>query len=413
MRGEGEAVRGTRGTPVDVVVVGAGPAGAATAILLGERGWSVTLLDKSAFPRPKICGEYLSPEAARILDRLGVLKAVDQAGAQPLRGMKIVAPDGTTLEGDYPTAGRWRGYRDHALAFPREALDRILVERARGLPIDVRERHRVTGLVRKAGAIAGVVVQDEEGQTAEIAARLVVGADGRASVVASSLGLVRRHRLRRMALVQHVSGLHGIEDRGEIYVDPPDYAILNPVAPGLVNLGLVVPMHHARAFASRLETFFHARLPQLRHLAPRLQGMQGEGRLMAMGPLAYRVRTPRTAGVMLAGDATGFYDPFTGEGLFTALRSAELLTETANRALTRGDVSRDALGAYADARRRELMAKARVTRALQFLIARRRLSNLAAHALSRRPALLDTLLGVIGDFVPPRELLRSPLFRLP
>src|SRR5262249_1629513 len=81
-------------------------------------------------------------------------KAVDQAGAQPLRGMKIVAPDGTVLEGSYPTTGPWRGYRDHALAFPREALDRILVERARGFPVVVRERHRVPGLARSAGAAA-------------------------------------------------------------------------------------------------------------------------------------------------------------------------------------------------------------------------------------------------------------------
>ena len=132
---------------IDVVVVGAGPAGAASAILLAERGWQVTLLDKAGFPRPKICGEYLSPEASRILDRLGVLKTVDQAGAQPLRGMRIVAPDGTTLDGAYPTSGAWRGYRDHALAIPREALDRILVERAKSLPVDVRERHRVTELL--------------------------------------------------------------------------------------------------------------------------------------------------------------------------------------------------------------------------------------------------------------------------
>ena len=134
-------------TGADVVVVGAGPAGAATAILLAERGHAVTLLDKAAFPRPKICGEYLSPEGARVLDRLGVLKAVDAAGAQALHGMRITAPDGTVLDGVYPTEGPWRGYRDHALAVPREVLDRLLVERARTLPVDVRERHRVTGLI--------------------------------------------------------------------------------------------------------------------------------------------------------------------------------------------------------------------------------------------------------------------------
>jgi geranylgeranyl reductase family protein len=396
---------------VDVVVVGAGPAGAATAILLAERGWSVTLLDKAAFPRPKICGEYLSPEAARVLDRLAVLKAVDQAGAQPLRGMKIVAPDGTALEGLYPTSGPWRGYRDHALAIPREVLDRILVDRARGLPVNVRERHRVTGLLHRAGSVAGVTAQDEDGRDLKIAARLVIGADGRASAVASSLGLVRRHRLRRIALIQYVSGLEGIEDRGEIYLDPPDYAILNPVAPGLVNLGLVVPLGHARPFARRLQTFFGARLSQLRHLAPRLDGMKREGRLSAMGPLAYRVREPQVGGVMLVGDAAGFFDPFTGEGMFTALRSAELLTETAHAALTRDDLSVETLAVYGARRRAELAAKSRVTRGLQLLIARRRLSNLAARALARRPHLLHTLLGVFGDFVPPRALLGAAFSR--
>ena len=338
-----------------------------------------------------------------------MLKAVDQAGAQPLHGMKIVAPDGTVLEGSYPTTGRWRGYRDHALAFPREALDRILVDRARGLPIDVRERHRATGLVRSADAVAGVQAQNEDGEPCEMAGRLVVGADGRHSVVASALGLLRPHRLRRMALIQHVSGLEDIVDRGEIYLDPPDYAILNPVAPGLVNLGLVVPMNHARAFARRLEAFFHARLRQLRHLAPRLSSMKAEGRLMAMGPLAYRVAEPQADGVMLVGDAAGFYDPFTGEGVFTALRSAELLTETAHVALTRGDLSRERLASHAAARRREFASKSRVTHALQLLIARRRLANVVAHMLSRRPALLDAVLGVFGDFVPPAELL-SPGF---
>ena len=389
---------------IDVVVVGAGPAGSAAAILLAERGWSVTLLDKAAFPRPKICGEYLSPEAARVMDRLGVLKAVDAAGAQPLSGMRITAPDGTVLDGTYPTSGPWRGYRDHALAIRREVFDRILLERARALPVDVRERHRVIGLLMEGGLVRGVKAESADGAPVEVRSRLVVGADGRASVVAHALGLVRPHRLQRLALIQHVSGIEGLGDRGEIYVDPPDYSILNPVAPGIVNLSLVVPLAHAKPFSARLETFMEARLRQLRHVPARLAGMKAEGPVMAMGPLAYRVGEPRVGGVLLAGDAAGFYDPFTGEGLYTALRSAELLAEVAHPALSTGDVSADALAPYARAKRAAFADKARVTRALQFIIAHRRLANGAARFLQRRPALLSTLMGVIGDFVPPRQI---------
>jgi len=387
------------------IVVGAGPAGAATAILLAERGLAVLVLDRATFPRPKICGEYVSPQAVGILDRLGVLKALDAGGAAPLTGMRITAPDGTALHGAYRPIGDWRPYRGHALAVSRSVLDGTLVERLRALPVDFRERVRVTDVVVERGDVVGVRALDAERRERVLRAPLVVAADGRASVVAERLGLRAAHRLRRMALVTYVRGVADCRDAGEIFVDPPDYAILNPLAADRVNLSVVVPLAHAAPWTSRLEAFLAARVRQMPHLARRLAGSRPEAPVQAMGPLAYRVRAPRVGGVLLVGDAAGFYDPFTGEGIFAALRGAELAAETAVRAVAAGDCSARALAAYARARREAFAGKQRVTRGLQFLIGRRRLADLAAHLLARRPQLLDLLLGVLGDYVPPGALL--------
>jgi menaquinone-9 beta-reductase len=387
----------------DVVVVGAGPAGAATAILLAEHGLHVVVLDRARFPRPKICGEYLSPEAARVLDRLGVLKVVDGSAA-PLRGMTITAPDGTRIEGTYRAIGRWAPYRQHAMSVPRLTLDAALADRVRALPVDFREQTRVTDLVRIGGRVAGVETRDASGRTTSVRARLVIGADGRSSVVAERLGCRSTHRLRRMALVTYVTGLLDCRERGEIFVDPPDYAIINPLAEGRANLSVVVPVADVAPYSDRLDLFFAARVKHLPHLARRLAGAERVEPVRALGPLAVRVARPEVDGVLLVGDARGFYDPFTGEGVFTALRGAELAAETAVRAIRSGDVSGPALAAYERARANAFRAKERVVHGLQFVIARRWLANRVAHALARRPALLDLVMGVIGDFVPPRAL---------
>ena len=389
----------------DVIVVGAGPAGAASAILLAERGFDVVVLDRAAFPRPKLCGEYLSPEAARVLDRLGVLKLLDAAGAVPLAGMRITAPDGTVVTGRYRAIGRWRPYRDHALAVPRETLDNLLADRLRALPVDFRERVRVSDVLIERGRVVGVEATDASGAPQRFRAPLVVAADGRASVVAHRLGLRRPHPLARMAFVTYLTGLADAGDVGEIFVDPPDYAILNPVAPDRVNMSIVVPLAHGAPFSERLDAFFVARVKQLPHLARRVAGATIATRVRALGPLAYRVAPPAVGGVVLVGDAAGFYDPFTGEGVFTGLRSAELAAETATAALRSGDCSVAALHAHTRAHHAVFAGKERLTHALQLLIRHRRVANLAAHALARSPALLDVVLGAIGDFVPPGALL--------
>src|SRR5207237_10135524 len=125
----------------------------------------------------------------------------------------------------------------------------------------------------------------------------------------------------------------------------------------------------------------------------------------AMGRRPDGVAPPRRGCVLMVGGAAGFFDPLSGEGIFNGLRSAEMATETAVQALGRGDVSARALAGYERARRLATRDKEHVTHALQIVVSHRRLANLAARFLPRRPRLLHLLLRVLGDFVPPRPLL--------
>jgi flavin-dependent dehydrogenase len=395
----------------DAVVVGAGPAGAATAILLAREGLSVILLDRARFPRDKICGEYLSPEGSRILDRLGVLARVEASGARPLRGMRILGPDGTQLVGDYPPDGARPADRPRALAVRRRILDAALVERARELGISVREGMRVVDLLREGTGIAGVVAEPvgrewRTGVAERFSAPLLVAADGRTSVIAGRLGLRRPHPwLHRLALVADIEGAQGDPERGEIVLAPPAYSILNPVGAAVGNLSLVIPIEEARRHKANLAGYFDRVTRELPGFRERLRNARRTGPVHALGPLGYRVAPPRVDGVLLAGDAAGFLDPFTGEGIYAALRSAEVTAEVGARAVKTGDVSAAALRSSHARRATEFAAKTRLTVILQRVIARRSLSVAVTRLLAARPGHLARLMGVLGDVVPPRALL--------
>src|SRR5687767_11322192 len=184
--------------------------------------------------------------------------------------MRITAPDGTRLRGVYGPAGACRPYRGHALGVSRTVLDAVLADRLRALGVDFREHVRVTDVVRAEGDVAGVLATDAAGVTRTIRASLVIAADGRASVVAHRLGCRHPHPLRRMAVTTYVAGVDGCRDFGEIFIDPPDYAILNPLAPDRINLSVVVPLDHAAPWRGRLAQFLEARVKQMPHLARRL-----------------------------------------------------------------------------------------------------------------------------------------------
>lgn len=380
----------------DVIIVGAGPAGTTAAMLLAEKGHRILLLDKATFPREKPCGEYLSPGCLRILDRVGALKAVESQARQ-IRGMRVTSPDGTTFVAEYPG-------KEHGLAIPRMIFDHLLLENAKRQSIECWEGFRVERVLIEGGKASGV--KGRSGRREEtFQARLIIGADGRSSIVARGLGLFRWHPShRKMAMVAHYEGVEG-EGYGEVFISPQGYAILNPLGQGTANVSVVVDWKAFSPARGQLEAYFAARLKNFEPLNRRLQEAKPLGRIRAIGPMAHGAFRASWDGALLIGDAAGFYDPFTGEGLYMALKSAELAADAAHRALEAGDLSAHLLKRYDALKDRESRGRLRFDALLQWLIARPFLANALAKRLRTKKALADTLMGVLGDLSPPKEAL--------
>lgn len=401
------------GTPVsgqfDAVVVGAGPAGSATAALLARRGFSVLLLDRAAFPRDKACGEYTSPETEQVLKRIGVLEPVLSAGARRLPAMKVISPSGRSFTMQYSREGG--AGEAQVLATPRRILDATLVDHARRSGVSIREREKVEGVILRDGKAAGVTLRGRSGGSREVAARLVVGADGVQSAVVRSLGLEAPLRWpRNLGMVAHYRGHNGLEAWGEMHVSARGYTGLAPLSGGLLNVGLVMPMTGDKAggqgsAAARFEAFANS-FPGVRE---RLAGAERVSQVRGVGPIGVRVRRSYGPGYLLVGDAAGFFDPFTGEGVYKALRGAELAAEVAAEALEANDLSTRALSRYARLRRRHFAAKEIVCRLVQLFVAYPPAMDYVAARLPNRSEPLNTITGVLGDFADARAAL-SPRF---
>ncbi len=402
-----------------VVVVGGGPAGSATAYFLARAGVDVLLVDRAQFPRDKPCAEYLSPQASRILNEMGVLERLELSGAAQLTGMDIRAPNGCTIHGEFAAQHGFHGFRDRGLALRRTLLDATLLDAARSAGARVLERTSVRDLLRDgSGRVTGVAALSREGHPLELRANLIVGADGLRSIVGRRAALIRvgRHP-HRVALVTHFEGIAGMTTHGEMHVAPRGrgYVGLAPVGGGLVNVAVVVPTARKDEIRGHALRFLQAWIDDLPHLATRFHDAQPVGSVLAVGPFNSRARIAWRPGLALVGDAADFYDPFTGEGIYAALRGGELLSfyaiESVRASQTRAaDV---ALAAYDRARVHEFTGKWRVERLIGMAVEYPALLNRVAKSLRARPDMADLLVGVAGDFVPPREVLRLPfLWRL-
>jgi menaquinone-9 beta-reductase len=401
----------------EVIIVGAGPAGAATALLLARAGVDVLLLDRSAFPRPKPCGDCLSLGATSILARLGVLDSIAAARHAGLRGWRISAPDGAFFDASFEPVGDGHADADaRAFSIERAVLDEILLRAA--VAAGARfERAPVTALERDGrGAVTGVRTR-----TYARASAVVVGADGLRSIVARQLGAARQPGpLRKLSLTWHLPVDHA-GDIGEMHAGDGLCAGVAPVDQhGTCNLTIVADSgRFGRSVARDPATFALSAIDSL----PLLRGRVNAADIrnappLASGPFDRPVRRVAFDGAVLIGDAAGYYDPFTGQGVHQALASAEMLAPAIMAALNTGDTTTHAFSGYARSRAALLRGPRLIQRGIETVLSRPAIANRAIARIRRAPDFARAIIGVTGDIAPvpallSRRALSSLLFPAP
>jgi menaquinone-9 beta-reductase len=394
----------------DVLVAGGGPAGATLALRMARRGFAVALVDRARFPRFKPCGEYASPLCAPLLQELGLGAALRVGGARAIGGLWLCGHGARAL-------GRYQRFESlsprralraaHGHGVRREAFDAVLLEGARAAGVEVFEGQRATALLRRAdGGVAGLRLASGEGPARELRARWTIGADGLNSLVAREQGVHERIPwLDKLALVTRYT-VDSVSDGAEVHVFDGGFFAACPVDARTLTVNLVVDRTRGRRRDVGAAELFESCLP----LAPSLQQALARATrvepLRGLGPLACRTRAQVFDGAALVGDACGYVDPITGEGIYLALRGAALLEPVLASALHERASGAAALADYARARRREFAPRFALALALQRGLRSVRLARLVLGRLERHPELADLLLALTGGGVGPADLLR-------
>lgn len=375
---------------LDVLIVGAGPAGSVAAAILARAGARVRIVDRAAFPRDKLCGDTVNPGTLATLARLELASGIDLCGL-PVEGMCLTGTNGATVVGRYP-----QGQIGRALL--RRHFDWMLLQDAVAAGAQFESGVAVRGPLVEGERVAGVRAGGR-GWECDLRAQVTIAADGRHSTIAFGLGLARHPaRPRRWAIGAYVetAGRTTMSPNlGEMHVRSGRYIGIAPVPGGLTNVCLVKPWRPGdRAFGDPRILLLDelARDPLLRD---RFAGARVAGRPAVIGPLAVDVRPSAIDGLLLAGDAAGFVDPMTGDGLCFAIRGAELAAHSALTALEHGwSGVHDSL-AYQ--RRAAFGGKWRFNRAVRALVAAPPAVFVAAAGAHVAPAVLRRAIAYAGD----------------
>jgi geranylgeranyl reductase family protein len=410
----------------DVIVVGGGPSGSTAAYYLAQAGLNVLLIEKSRFPRDKVCGDGLTPRAVKSLIAMGV-DVSEEAGWLRNKGLRVIG-GGMRLELDWPELSSWPGY---GLVRTRASLDEQLARRAQAAGAKLLEGTTVTGpLLDDNGQIVGVETtagteeesktrsrsdnaEREHGATAVYRARVVVAADGNSSRLSIAMGLRKRDdRPMGVAVRTYYTSPRHEDDYLESWLDLwdgnrllPGYGWIFGMGDGTSNVGLGM-LNTSDAFG---KTDYRDLLKRWLKSMPEEWGYVEENRTEpvrgAALPMGFN-RTPHYhKGLLLAGDAAGLVNPFNGEGIAYAMESGELLARVVAQALarpTRAESER-VLRSYPEELQAAYGRYYTLGRIFVELIGRPKLMRYATSRGMHHPQLMRFALKLLANLTDPRD----------
>ncbi|WP_376771137.1 geranylgeranyl reductase family protein [Rhizomonospora bruguierae] len=396
----------------DVIVVGAGPGGSAASYHLARHGLRVLLLEKTEFPREKVCGDGLTPRAVKQLIRMGV-DTSPEVGWLRNRGLRVIG-GGVRLELDWPELASFPGY---GLVRTRLDLDDALAKQAVKVGAELRTGVTVTGpLLDGAGRVEGVTAQLPEGGQGEFRAPLVIAADGVSGRLPLALGLAKRTDRPMGVAVRryYASPARHDDDYLESWLELrsreggdnllPGYGWIFGMGDGRVNVGLGV-LNSSAAFG---RTNYRTMLTDWLTSTPAEWGLteeNAEGKVLGAAlPMGFNRVPHYTRGLMLVGDSGGMVNPFNGEGIAYAMESGELAAEIAVQALARpaGPGRERALGQYSAELRARYGGYYRLGNVFVKVIGNPHLMRIATRHGMPHPTLMRFVLKLLANLTDPR-----------
>lgn len=377
----------------DILIVGAGPAGAFLAHKLANIGLRTLVLEKNITPKRKVCGEYLCPLGVDFLKQEGLEDQII-GNFLPLGGMLIVTASDTVVDTSFPLCERYRG-----VSVNRQIFDARLIELA-----------RASGAEFKTGVEVRKITQHADKWIVETTAgsfttQVLVGADGRGSVVSKTFQNDISNTGKRVALHVLVDNKNKNFRRGEMHLFKNGaYIGLNPTDEKEVNFSLVLDAEELRKLGTPLQALNHY-LEISKNLSTRFSKFTEKDKISTAFPIQHQTRSivPRH-NVVLVGDAAGFVDPLTGEGMYNALLSASLLAEEITRDSKENlNITKQVFTNYQREYSKVLKQKIILNRMFQILIRKPRLVEWIARFLLKKQARADTFIGIIGNIYSPAK----------